>query len=80
MPILRQIVLPVLGSTFRILHRAFTIAWLTNSEARDVVLKTDIPFLDLIPSHIDLVGAEIEMINYPNREMVLKQLIEPLRA
>ena len=50
-----------------------------NSEAKDVVLKTDIPFLDLIPSHIDLVGAEIEMINYPNREMVLKQLIEPLR-
>src|SRR5246127_4104152 len=51
-----------------------------NAEARDVVLKTDIPFLDLIPSHIDLVGAEIEMINYPNREMVLKQLIEPLRS
>ncbi len=46
-----------------------------NANARDVVLKTDIPNLDLIPSHIDLVGAEIEMINYPNREMVLKQLI-----
>src|SRR5437763_13890853 len=47
--------------------------------ARDVVLKSEIPNLDLIPSHIDLVGAEIEMINYPNRESVLKQLIEPLR-
>src|SRR6476660_8486202 len=50
-----------------------------NAEAKDVILKTDIPYLDLIPSHIDLVGAEIEMINYPNREMVLKQLIESLR-
>jgi chromosome partitioning protein len=50
-----------------------------NAEARDVILKTDIPYLDLIPSHIDLVGAEIEMINYPNREMVLKQLAESLR-
>ena len=50
-----------------------------NAEAKDVVLKTEIPNLDLIPSHIDLVGAEIEMINYPNRESVLKQLIEPLR-
>ncbi len=50
-----------------------------DTEAKDVVLKTDIPNLDLIPSHIDLVGAEIEMINYPNRERVLKQLIEPLR-
>src|SRR6059058_1605001 len=49
-----------------------------NAEARDVVLKTDIPYLDLIPSHIDLVGAEIEMINYPNRENVLKKILEPL--
>src|SRR5205085_3423004 len=46
--------------------------------AKDVVLKTEIPNLDLIPSHIDLVGAEIEMINYPNRENVLKKILEPL--
>ena len=51
-----------------------------NAGAKDVVLKTEIPNLDLIPSHIDLVGAEIEMINYPNREMVLKQLIHSLRS
>jgi chromosome partitioning protein len=50
-----------------------------NAEAKDVILKTEIPNLDLIPSHIDLVGAEIEMINYPNREMVLKQLIESVK-
>ena len=47
--------------------------------ARDVVLKSDIPNLDVIPSHIDLVGAEIEMINYPNRESVLKNILEPIR-
>jgi chromosome partitioning protein len=47
--------------------------------ASEVVLKTEIPNLDLIPSHIDLVGAEIEMINYPNRENVLKQILEPLK-
>ncbi|HEY0042680.1 MAG TPA: AAA family ATPase [Flavisolibacter sp.] len=50
-----------------------------NAEPKDVVLKTDIPNLDLIPSHIDLVGAEIEMINYPNREGVLKNLLETIR-
>jgi chromosome partitioning protein len=50
-----------------------------NAEAKDVVLKTDIPNLDLIPSHIDLVGAEIEMINYPNREAVLKNLLESIK-
>ena len=53
---------------------------INNAEAKDVILKTEIPNLDLIPSHIDLVGAEIEMINYPNREMVLKQLIESVRS
>jgi chromosome partitioning protein len=50
-----------------------------QATARDVILKTEIPNLDLIPSHIDLVGAEIEMINYPNREAVLKQLIQPIK-
>jgi chromosome partitioning protein len=50
-----------------------------QAKAKDVILKTEIPNLDLIPSHIDLVGAEIEMINYPNREMVLKNLLEAIR-
>lgn len=50
-----------------------------DAEAKDVVLRTEIPNLDLIPSHIDLVGAEIEMINYPNREMVLKNMLDSLR-
>ena len=50
-----------------------------HATAKDVTLKTVIPYLSLIPSHIDLVGAEIEMINYPNREAVLKQLLEPVR-
>jgi chromosome partitioning protein len=47
--------------------------------ARDVILKSEVPNLDIIPSHIDLVGAEIEMINYPSREAVLKNIIEPIR-
>ena len=50
-----------------------------EAEAKDVILKTDISHLDLIPSHIDLVGAEIEMINYPNREAVLRKILEPVK-
>src|ERR1700712_2364371 len=50
-----------------------------DATARDVLLKTEVPNLDLIPSHIDLVGAEIEMINYPNREGVLKKILDPIR-
>ena len=50
-----------------------------EAPAKDVILKTSLPYLDLLPSHIDLVGAEIEMINYPNRESVLKKILEPVR-
>lgn len=41
-----------------------------------VVLETETPNLWLIPSHLDLVGAEIELINHPNRETVLKKALE----
>lgn len=51
----------------------------SSTPMKDVILKSEIPNLDIIPSHIDLVGAEIEMINYPNRESVLKSLLEPVR-
>ena len=43
------------------------------------IMKTEIEGLDLMPSHIDLVGAEIEMLNMPDREKVLKMVIEPLK-
>ena len=51
-----------------------------NTAAKDVILKTAIPHLDLIPSHIDLVGAEIEMIDSPNRETILKKILEPIKG
>lgn len=38
---------------------------------KDCILSTDTPNLSIIPSHIDLVGAEIEMINMPNRERMM---------
>ena len=38
------------------------------STVQESILATEVPFLDMIPSHIDLVGAEIEMINLTNRE------------
>ena len=50
-----------------------------HADVRDAIYTTDIDGLDIIPSHIDLVGAEIEMLNLENRERVLKNLLEPLR-
>ena len=51
---------------------------INNTPLKDIVLKTEIPHLDLIPSHIDLVGAEIELVNLPNRENDLKGLINEI--
>ncbi len=39
----------------------------------NVILKTNTPNLFLIPAHIDLVGAEIEIINMPNREKMMRR-------
>lgn len=51
-----------------------------KADIRDAIYTTDIDNLDIIPSHIDLVGAEIEMLNMDNREKILRQLLEPIRA
>ena len=48
-------------------------------DPKNIILNTNTPGFDLIPSHIDLVGAEIEMLNMPNREKVMKQVIEKIR-
>ncbi len=44
-----------------------------------LILPTDIPLLKIIPSDMDLVGADIELVPLPNREKILKEKIEPLR-
>jgi len=41
-------------------------------EPRDAILHTNSPNLDILPAHIDLVGAEIELINLPNREKMMR--------
>jgi chromosome partitioning protein len=46
---------------------------------KDIILNTETPNLDLLPAHIDLVGAEIEMINLPNRERMMKAVLAPLK-
>jgi chromosome partitioning protein len=50
-----------------------------NVASADAIVSTEMPFLDLIPSHINLVGAEIEMIEVKDREKVLKNILTSLR-
>jgi chromosome partitioning protein len=45
----------------------------------NIILNSEIEGLDLIPSSIDLVGAEIEMLNLPKREHLLKKVIDKVK-
>jgi len=49
-----------------------------KTDIREAIYTTDIDGLDIVPSHIDLVGAEIEMLNLENREKVLQKVLAPI--
>jgi chromosome partitioning protein len=68
-----------IGFDLHNINKSLYDCFVNGAPASEVILKSDVPNLDLIPSHIDLVGAEIEMINYPSRENVLKQVLDPVR-
>jgi chromosome partitioning protein len=48
-------------------------------DPREAIIKTETPNLDLLPAHIDLVGAEIEMINLENREYKMQEVFNKIR-
>lgn len=50
-----------------------------NCKAKDAIQHSCVEGLDVIPSHIDLVGAELELMNMENRELVLKEMLAPLK-
>lgn len=52
---------------------------INHTDIREAIYTTDIEGLDIIPSHIDLVGAEFELLNVENREKVVSQLLQPIR-
>jgi chromosome partitioning protein len=58
------------------LYHAFS----TNCTLNDIVVKSSVAQLDVIPSNIDLVAAEIEMIDFEKREFRLKNILDPVLA
>ncbi|MEJ6682130.1 MAG: AAA family ATPase [Flavobacteriales bacterium] len=46
--------------------------------AADAIISTKNPNLDIIPAHIDLVGAELELINVENREYMMRKALAPI--
>lgn len=50
-----------------------------NADVKEAIHDTEIETLKVIPSHINLVGAEIEMLNMPNREKIMRNVLAPLK-
>ncbi|MFA5670017.1 MAG: AAA family ATPase [Balneolaceae bacterium] len=50
-----------------------------SADINDAIRKTELEFLDLVPSHINLVGAEIEMIDRDERERILQKAVADVR-
>ena len=53
---------------------------ISGTDAREAIISTEIEGLKIIPSHIDLVGAEIEMLNLENREKVLQNVLKDIKV
>lgn len=69
-----------LGIEIRDLECTVYECLVTNIDPRTAIMPTSVPNLQLIPSHIDLVGAEIEMLSIDDKETILKRMLSPLRS
>lgn len=52
---------------------------INQGDIKEAIYTTDIEGFDVVPSHINLVGAEVEMLNLKKREFILKELLTPIR-
>lgn len=68
-----------IGFDLRNIENSIYECLVEDIDPRKTILKSEIDGLDLIPSHIDLVGSEIEMLNLPEREKRLKLVIDKIK-
>lgn len=64
-----------IGLDIRNIDKSIYECLIDNENPNDVIIHSEIEGMDIIPSHIDLVGAEIEMLNSEERERILKKVI-----
>ncbi|HRG69961.1 MAG: ParA family protein [Saprospiraceae bacterium] len=61
-------------------HLSLYECMINDLDPHEAIVETDTPNLFLLPSNIDLVGADIELVNMPNRERVLKHVIDQVKT
>jgi chromosome partitioning protein len=67
------------GIDLKSVERSVYDCLINEADPRDLIIETENPNLDIIPSHIDLVGAELELINEPDREHKLKIALDKIK-
>jgi chromosome partitioning protein len=68
-----------LGFNPRNITKSIYEVMIGNISTQEAIVATNVPNLDIIPAHIDLVGAELEMVNLEHRESMMRQAIDFLR-
>ena len=68
-----------LGIDIREIECSIYECLINKSAIAEGIHKTCIEGLEIIPSHIDLVGAEIEMLDMPNREKIMREVLAPIK-
>ena len=68
-----------LGYDPKIIQASIYECIMDDLEPAKVIMETGTPYLFVLPAHIDLVGAEIEMINLPNREKMMRKVIDQVK-
>lgn len=68
-----------LGIDIKKLDNTIYECLINNADPEKAIIKTELENLSVLPSHIDLVGAELEMINIKDREKIMKRVLEPLK-
>lgn len=68
-----------IGLEVRSVEKSIYECLIEGVAASEAIIHSEIEGMDIIPSHIDLVGAEIEMLNMDDREHMLKKVIMPVK-
>ncbi|MEP7195788.1 MAG: AAA family ATPase [Saprospiraceae bacterium] len=67
------------GGTLKEFTNSLYECLIDGLDPNEAIFETSTPFLYLLPANIDLVGADIELVNMPNREFALRAVIEKIR-
>lgn len=52
----------------------------TNTLISDAIIKTENPNIDLLPANIELSQAQLDLVGAPDRELILKKMLQPVRS